>query len=340
VYFARLFTTLVEMKRHYCTYFDHVYLDRGLAMIRSLRRVDPDGSISVLCLTPAVHRVLSGLGEPGVTLIVLEEFEQENPDLLAAKESRCLRDYYYTLTASLVCSVLQGARPDDVVTYLDADLMFYSDPGPIYEAMAGASVGLIGHRWHWWTRRLRKYGRFNVGWVSFRADATGTEAARWWRDRCIEWCYGCVDGDLFADQKYLDHIHARFPNVVEITHPGTNVGPWNICREDIRRAANGSIVVGSGFSLIFFHFSGLKEMSPGVWLGSLPSYLGPFSSVVRTDLYEPYIGLLGDIRKELGGLPADPPPVLSVSVPPRLWRRLLAPLIRRGHRWAGHYFQA
>lgn len=338
--FARLLTTLVEMKRHYCTYFDHVYLDRGLAMIRSLRRVDPDGSISVLCLTPAVHRVLSGLGEPGVTLILLEAFEQENPDLLAAKETRCLRDYYYTLTASLVCAVLQGARPDDVVTYLDADLMFYSDPGPIYEAMAGASVGMIGHRWHWWTRRLRKYGRFNVGWVSFRADATGTEAARWWRDRCIEWCYGCVDGDLFADQKYLDHIHARFPNVVEITHPGTNVGPWNICREDIRRAANGSIVVGNGFSLIFFHFSGLKEMSPGVWLGSLPSYLGPFSSVVRTDLYEPYIGLLGDIRKELGGLPADPPPVLSVSVPPRFWRRLLAPLIRRGHRWAGHYFHA
>lgn len=326
------------MKRRYCTYFDHVYLDRGLAMIRSLRRVDPDGSISVLCLTSAVHRVLSGLNEPGVTLIRLEDFERENPDLLAVKETRCLRDYYFTLTGSLVCSVLRNAGPGDIVTYLDADLMFYSSPTPIYEAMNGASVGLIGHRWHWWTRRLQKYGRFNVGWVSFRADAIGTEAARWWRNSCIEWCYGCVDGDLFADQKYLDHIHARFPNVVEITHPGTNVGPWNICREEIRRTANGSIVVGDDFPLIFFHFSGLKQIRPGVWLGSLPSYLGPFSPIVRTDLYKPYIGLLGDIRKELGGLPADPPPVLSAFVPPRVWRRLLAPLIHHGHRWAGHYF--
>ena len=35
--------------------------------------------------------------------------------------------------------------------------------------MANGSVGLIGHRFHWWARRLEKYGRFNVGWVSFRA---------------------------------------------------------------------------------------------------------------------------------------------------------------------------
>lgn len=328
------------MKRRYCTYFDHVYLDRGLAMIRSLRRVDPEGSISVLCLTPAVHRVLSGLGEPGVTLIPLEEFERENPDLLAAKETRCLRDYYFTLTGSLVYALLREAHPDEVVTYLDADLMFYSDPTPIHEAMMGASVGVIGHRWHWWTRRLLKYGRFNVGWVSFRADAVGMEAARWWRDRCIEWCYGCVDGDLFADQKYLDHIFARFPNVVEIAHPGTNVGPWNICRERIRRAADGSIIVGDNHALIFVHFSGLKEVGPGVWLGSLPSYFAPFSSIVRSDLYEPYIRVLGDIRKELGGLPSEPPPMLSISVRPRLWRRLLAPLMRQAHRWAGHYFHS
>lgn len=326
------------MKRHYCTYFDHVYLDRGLAMIRSLRKVDPVAAIVVLCLTPAVHRVLSSLAEPGVRLIRLEQFEQDNPDLFAVKETRCLRDYYFTLTPSLVCSVLQGVQPGDFVTYLDADLMFYSDPGPIYEAMVDASVGLVGHRWHWWTKRLEKYGRFNVGWVSFRNDAIGLQAARWWRERCIEWCYGCVDGDLFADQKYLDHIYARFPRVVEITHPGTNVGPWNICREALRRGPDGSIVVGDGFRLIFFHFSGLKEIRPHVWLGSLPSYLGPFSSFVRREIFQPYIGLLGRIRDEQGGLPADPPPELIVYVPPRRWRRVLGPLIRGAHRWAGHYF--
>ena len=80
--------------------------------------------------------------------------------------------------------------------------MFYSSPAPIYEAIANASIGLVGHRFHWWAKRLEKYGRFNVGWVSFRADATGLEAARWWRNSCIDWCYGGVDGDprIFTGQ--------------------------------------------------------------------------------------------------------------------------------------------
>ena len=202
-------------------------------MIRSLRRVDPDCRISVLCLTPACERVLARLHEPGVTWTTLADFERENPDLLAIKDDRSLRDYYFTLSGCTVSSALEAAVPGDIVTYLDADLMFYSSPAPIFEAIANASIGLVGHRYHWWAKRLEKYGRFNVGWVSFRADATGLEAARWWRNSCIEWCYGCVDGDRFADQKYLDHIFRKFPNVIEVTHPGANVGPWNICRHTI-----------------------------------------------------------------------------------------------------------
>ena len=58
----------------YCTFFDHRYLDRGLAMIRSLRKVDPGCRISVLCLTPACERELARLAEPGVTLTTLDAF--------------------------------------------------------------------------------------------------------------------------------------------------------------------------------------------------------------------------------------------------------------------------
>ncbi|CAN5918354.1 hypothetical protein BH11PSE3_BH11PSE3_24040 [soil metagenome] len=321
----------------YCTYFDHRFLDRGLAMIRSLRRVEPDCRISVLCLTPACERVLSGLGEPGVTLTSLASFERDNPDLLAIKESRCLRDYYFTLSGCVVAAALEAAGPDEIVTYLDADLFFYASPVPLFESMAGASVGLIGHRFHWWAKRLEKYGRFNVGWVSFRADATGQEAAQWWRSRCIEWCYGFVDGDRFADQKYLEHMAANFPKVVEIRHPGANLGPWNICRHTIAPRADGGFTVDANVPLIFFHFSGLREVEPGVFLCSRPSYLGPFSKVVRSGLYATYVALLLKMRKEIGGIPTDPSPPLSVEVRPSLTERVTAPTVRMASRWAGHY---
>lgn len=324
----------------YCTYFDHLFLDRGLAMIRSLRRFDPGCRISVLCLTPACERVLARLDEPGVTLARLEDFERDNPDLLAVKGSRGMRDYYFTLSGCLVASALRDAEPDALVTYVDADLMFYASPAPIFEAIGTASVGLIGHRFHWWAKRLEKYGRFNVGWVSFRADATGREAAQWWRDRCIEWCHGYPDRDRFADQKYLEHIHSKFPNVTEVTHPGTNVGPWNICRHAIARAPDDAFTVAARFPLIFFHFSGLKEIAPNLFLGSHISYLGPFSRTVRDGLYEPYVALLQRIREEFGGLPAEPSPVLAEEAgfgPPTAMRRLLAPVLRTVARWAGHY---
>ena len=319
----------------YCTYFDHRFLDRGLAMIRSLRRFDPGCRITVLCLTEACGQVLGRLQEPGVTSISLEDFERENPDLLAIKDTRSLRDYYFTLSGCIVASMLRDAADGQIVTYLDADLLFYSSPAPIFAAMKDASVGLIGHRHHWWTKRLEKYGRFNVGWVSFRADAVGREAAHWWRERNIEWCYGNVDGDRFADQKYLDHIYAKFPNVVEITHPGANIGPWNVCRHSIARGPGDSFVIDGKFPLIFVHYSGLTETEPNVYLCSNVSYLGPFSRTVRSGLYEPYIALLKRIRAELGDLPADS--VGEVRGTPPRRRRVLAPLLRLAGRWAGHY---
>lgn len=331
-----------EMRR-YCTYFDHRFLDRGLAMIRSLRRVDPDCRISVLCLSAACERVLARLREPGVTLTRLEDFEQANPDLLAIKDGRCTRDYYFTLSGCIVASALRNADPDEIVTYLDADLLFYSSPAPLFDAMEHASVGLIGHRYHWWARRLEKYGRFNVGWVSFRGDATGREAAEWWRNSCIEWCYGCVDGDRFADQKYLDHIFRKFPDVIEITHPGANVGPWNICRHSIAKGPGDAFTVDATFPLIFFHFSGLKETEPDVFLGSHLSYLGPFSETVRRGLYEPYVTLLKRIRAEIGGLPTDPSPALAgepAEGTPSLKQRLSTTMLRTAARWAGHYVRA
>ena len=320
--------------RRYCTFFDQRYLDRGLAMIRSLRRVEPHCQFIVLSLTRSCEQALRRLAEPGVTVLPLGDFERANPDLLAVKGSRTPRDYLFTLASCLVTSVLADAAFSDVVTYVDADLFFYSSVQPIFDAMAAASVGLVGHRHHWWAKRLEKYGRFNVGWVSFRADEAGRRAAQWWRARCIEWCHAYVDGDRFADQKYLDHMFVTLPGVAEITHPGANVGPWNVCRHSIA-AGPGGFAVDGKWPLIFFHYSGLREEKSNVYLCSNVSYLGPFSRTVREGLYRSYIARLAEIRNEIGGLPVESTPDLRGSPPAR--RARIAPLLRTAARWMGHY---
>ncbi len=228
-------------------------------MLRSLRAVEPECRVAVLCLSTACEQALRRLREPGVSLIPIADFESSNPDLAALKETRAPRDYVLAFAACLVASQLREAADGDIVTYLDADLLFYSSPEPIYRAMKGASVGLIGHRHHWWTKRLDKYGRVNVGWVSFRGDASGRAVAEWWRARCIEWCFADLEPERFAEQKYLDHVSSNFPGVVEIPHPGANLGPWNIGRHSIALGQANRFVIDGRFPLIFFHYSQVKE---------------------------------------------------------------------------------
>jgi hypothetical protein len=92
-------------------------------------------------------------------------------------------------------------------------------------------------------------------------------------------------------------------------------------------------VVDGKFPLIFFHFSGLKEIEPNVFLGSNISYLGPFSTMVRNDIYGPYIAGLKRIRQEIGDIPAD----ASIAEPLSLTERLVARIRLKAGRWAGHY---
>ena len=306
-------------------------------MLRSLRAVDRDCRVTVLCLTASCEQALARLQEPGVTLIRLADFEGRNPDLLALKGTRSLRDYYLAFASFLIASELSEAAPGDVVTYLDADLFFYSSPQPIFSAIENASVGLIGHRHHWWTRRLEKYGHLNVGWVSIRCDEVGREVAQWWRARCIEWCFADLDleGDRFAEQKYLDHMIAKFPRVIEITHPGTNLGPWNICRHRVARDGASGFTVDGRFPLIFVHYSGIREAQPNLFLCSNVSYLAPFSRTVRNELYRPYLRLLRSIREELGGLPDENTYDLRGSPPLRRVR--VAWLLCTAGWMAGHY---
>lgn len=306
-------------------------------MLRSLHAVDPDCRVTIVCLTASCQQALARLQEPGVTLIRLADFESRNPDLLALKEVRSQRDYYLAFASFLIASELGEAEPGEVVTYLDADMLFYSSPAPIFRAMENASVGLIGHRHHWWTRRLEKYGRLNVGWVSMRCDEVGREVAHWWRARCIEWCFADVDveGDRFAEQKYLDHMLRKFPRIVEITHPGANLGPWNIRRHSIRRDGTNGFAIDGKFPLIFVHYSGIRETRPNVFLCSNMSYLAPFSRTVRDDLYRPYLRLLRSIREELGGLPKEDTYDLRGSLPARRVR--IAWLFRIAGLAARHY---
>jgi len=244
---------------------------------------------------------LKDLNLPKITVIHLRELEECHPALLKTKDTRTKVEYYYTCGPSYILYVLQHYPYVDLITYLDADLYFFSDPEPILDEMDGHSVGIIEHRFSKRQQKLKRFGNFNVGWLSFRHDEAGLECLRWWADRCMEWCYDRLEGDKFADQKYLDEFPLRFKSVRVVEHNGANLAPWNLGNFSIAQR-DGQIVVNDQ-PLIFFHFHGFKMLNSWLFDTNMGGYHSTPSKLVQQRIFGPYIRELREVGKRVG--PAD-----------------------------------
>ena len=309
--------TCIMLNRVYCTYFDHNYLPRGLALYHSLQQHAPGARLWVLCLSEACYQALITLDLPNLIPRRLADFEAAEPEVAATRPTRSLIEYYFTCSPPWMLFVLNNEPDSEWVTYLDSDLFFFAAPDPIYAEMKDASFGIIPHRF---TKRLtdsRRFGIYNVGWVSVRRCDQGFAALRWWRERCIEWCYDRVEGDRFADQRYLDRLPELFTGVHVIGHLGANLAPWNFADYQVEWR-DGSVEIEGRYPLLFFHFYGVKR-SGRYYFNSHRFYHAPFPDVVRQRIYRPYVAALAAAEltaaSHLKNLPVETIRKLTVSSP-------------------------
>lgn len=273
---------------HYCTYFDRGFLPQGLAMWSSLKAHDPGAILWVLALDEPAAATLRELPQPDLHVVLLAEFEAAEPELAAAKASRSKVEYYFTLSPCWPHGLLRTQPEISAITYLDADLWFWSSPQPFFDAIAaaGASVGLTAHRYPPGLESLEIWGKYNVAIQYFRRDERGLTVLADWRARCLEWCYDRLEPDRFADQKYLDAWPGRFGAAVHVvTHPGINAAPWNWPGCAWKSGAAGLLVDGQ--PLVFFHYAKFRPLPGGAWdSGQLEFAVMP--RWLRAAIYEPY----------------------------------------------------
>jgi hypothetical protein len=289
-------------ERVYCTYFDHNYLPRGLALYRSLQKHVPGARLWVLCLSEACHRTLMTLDLPNLVPCRLADFEAADPEVAATRPTRSTIEYYFTCSAAWMLHVMETERGAEWVTYLDSDLFFFASPEAIYEEMGGASFGIIPHRYTSRNRKRLRFGIYNVGWVSVRNSEGGVAALRWWRERCIEWCHDFVDaeGDRFADQRYLDRLPGLFSGIHVIRHLGANLAPWNFSESRVEWR-DGRVVIDREYPLLFFHFQGVKRVGH-YYFNSHRLFRAPFPGVMRQHVYRPYVAALAAAEAEAAPL--------------------------------------
>jgi hypothetical protein len=276
--------------------FDTHYFSRGLALYYSLEKNCPDFHIYIFAFDQASDDLLKKMNLSKATIISLKEFEDD--ELLKVKSTRSIAEYCWTCTSSTILYVLEKYNVESC-TYLDADLFFYSSPQPIFEEMGSSSILITEHRYSPQYNKQLKAGKYCVQFVTFKNDTNGLTALKWWRDRCIEWCYARYEDGKFGDQLYLEDWTERFKGVHVLQHLGGGLAAWNIQQYTFEEI-NGKIIgketlTERKFDAIFYHFHYLKFFTNNeIELGRRT-----LTKNVLDIFYKPYIKFLEEIQKQV-----------------------------------------
>jgi hypothetical protein len=268
---------------NYCTLFDSNYLTRGLAMYESLKKHSDSFHLYIFAFDDRSNELLRRLNLEFVTVVSLQEFEDES--LLAIKDSRSAGEYCWTCTPSIIKYSIEQYGLDSC-TYLDADLYFFANPAVLIEEMGEKSVLITEHGYTPEYDQSATSGIYCVQFMTFKNDTNGMNVLNWWRESCNAWCYARFEDGKFGDQKYLDDWTTRFDGVHVLQHLGGGVAPWNIQQYKLEEKP---------FELVFYHFHNFKFLNGGkIDLG-----IYKLKKSNLKFLYTPYVKHLFSIMKHL-----------------------------------------
>lgn len=288
----------------FSTLFNSTYLSRGLAMYHSLESHCTSFHLYIFAFDTHCYEVLSNLQLEHATIISLYEFENER--LLDVKKDRTAGEYCWTCASSTIKYCLETYQLDHC-TYVDADLMFFSDPAVLIAEMGSKSVLITEHRYTPCYNQSVTSGIYCVQFMTFKHTEEGMEVLNWWIDACITWCFNRFEDGKFGDQKYLDDWQSRFSTVHVLKHLGGGIAPWNVQQYVFKSESNAvkgkEILTGQEFDLVFYHYHEFHYTTNNTYSLSNNVY-----KIIRNPvkhIYRPYSHSLSKAEKEISAYQKD-----------------------------------
>jgi len=250
---------MVKSRTIYCTYFDKGFLVKGLALHSSLIKYNPNAKLWILAFDKYTETILKKMNLKNVTVTALKDFEDK--ELVAVKPTRSPVEYYWTCTPSWIFYVLKKCREAKYVTYLDADLYFYSNPNLGTSEIKEKSLLVVEHRFPKEKEGMAVNGKFNVAFNIFKNDKISDICLKRWRAQCLEWCYSKPEGGKLGDQVYLDEWPELYSKDLVISkNVGVDAAPWNISQYKVT-SKDGKVFINDD-QLICYHFHQFQILGP------------------------------------------------------------------------------
>lgn len=254
-----------DLKMVLCTLFDSNYLDKGLVMFDSLINTTANFKLYVLSMDELCFKVLNEINDERLIPISLYEFEDD--ELKEIKKRRTKAEYCWTCSSCLIEYVLMNYK-EDICTYIDADLFFYSDPEVLINELGDKEVQIVEHRFEntiAGRASARASGRYCVEFNTFKKSAKSMQLLTWWKNQCLNNCEIIdVRKNVAGDQGYLKDW-GSYEYVQVLKNLGGGVAPWNIGQYSFIGTYNGKIILAEKrtdcqFDLVFYHFHNIDYL--------------------------------------------------------------------------------
>jgi hypothetical protein len=267
--------------RTFCTLFDKNYLYQGVALHRSLIRHAGDFKLYALCMDVTAYDLLTRMGSDSLIPVSVDALL--TPDV-AEVRGRTTHGQFCWVCQPLICRFILDRFGPDMVTYLESDSMFFSDPAVLFEELGAKSVSIVPHNYSAEFDNSADAGRFCVQFNAFRNDAAAAHVLTQWRESCFR--YDKAAPHSYPGQTCLDDWPVKFDCVAVIDHHGAGVAPWNIRGYGLN--TNGPVPRVDGEPVVFYHYHQYGRLKGGGH--ELGGY--PMTEQVVDCFYRPYIAEL------------------------------------------------
>jgi len=208
---------------------------------------------------------------------------------ISAVRGRTTHGQFCWVCQPLICEFILDNYEDEMVTYLEADSLFFYDPEVLFWELGEKSVSLVPHNYSPHFDLTAHAGRFCVQFNAFRRDDVAREILEYWKLNCFKYTKEKPFDTI--GQTCLNDLPDRFDGVKIIEHPGAGVAPWNI--QHVKFEIRDSVPCVDGVPIVFYHYHQYGRYEDGSH--ELCDY--PISKQIIDSIYKTYIREIAEAER-------------------------------------------